>query len=361
MAFTFNGNQANYASKAITFSANTGTLMAWVQIATDRNSYSTFFYTNDTDNEQFVVQTDASGTRLGCYIYDNAVTGTDLTVGTWYHLAVTWDGSSARVYLNGTLDITNTATGSDWTQVWLGRSTSFWDEPLNGNIAHVKAWNATLSQSEISAERYVINAVRTSNLIGQWPTPEGANRANDTSGNGNNFTLNGTITDYANPLVNGVSVAALGSLTGSSAAKLDIAASAAVTLGSATSAATATIGNSTVEAIAAASLAPMVGTAAATLQLSGAVAATLGSLLGTAAASVEDPGAIHAEASAILGSLTSNASAVIAFIVVLGSISGPGGVGVVVGSSSIGTVNGASGQGTASGARATGTASGPGQ
>ena len=113
MALTFNGNTANYAQTAISFSADKGTIMAWCRIATDRNDYSTFFQVNAVDNQQFVVQTNSTGTGLSVYIYDSSATGSNLTAGTWYHVACTWDGSTARVYLNGVLDASVTATGSD--------------------------------------------------------------------------------------------------------------------------------------------------------------------------------------------------------------------------------------------------------
>ena len=241
MALTFNGNASNYALKAITFSADKGTVMAWVRIATDRNDYSTFFQTNNVDNAQFVCQTNGTGTDLSVYIYDSSNTGSSLTAGTWYHIAMTWDGSTARVYLNGTLNASVSATGSDWNEIRLG--TSYWGEPLNGNIAHAKAWDAVLNSTEIGAERYSIAAVRTSNLKGEWKTPEDSNRAVDSSGNSNNLTLNGTVTDYTNPLREGAAAVTLGAMTVSAAGTVsggtsDINGDAAITLGAMTAAAT---------------------------------------------------------------------------------------------------------------------------
>jgi glycyl-tRNA synthetase len=168
--------------------------------ATDRGDYSTFFQVNNVDNAQFVVQTGSDGTTLGCYIYDNSVTGTNLTAGTWYHIALTWDGTSARVYINGTLDITVTATGSDWNEVRLG--TSYWGEPLNGNIAFVKAWDATFTAAQIQREMYRIAPVEAAALKLWMPTFDGTGERNaDYSGAGNTLTVNGTITDYPNPPV----------------------------------------------------------------------------------------------------------------------------------------------------------------
>lgn len=201
MALTFNGNTANYAQLAYAFSSGKGTWMAWCRIATDRNAYSTFVQTNATDTQQACLQTGADGTTLSLYIYDNTVTGTNLTVGTWYHLAITWDGTSARAYVNGVLDITNTATGSTWNEIELGRS--YWGEPLDGNIAYVKAWDATLNSTEIATEKASVMPVRLTNLVGFWPTRSGTARVNDISGAGNSFAAYGTLTDYTNPFAVG--------------------------------------------------------------------------------------------------------------------------------------------------------------
>ena len=200
MAETFNGNVANYTQKAISFSAGKGTVMAWVRIATDRNDYSTFFQCNNVDNQQFVLQTGADGTTLSCYIYNNTVTGSNLTAAVWYHLTLTWDGTSARVYVNGVLDITNTATGSTWNEICLGKS--WWGEPLNGNIADVMAWDDTLSAAQIQQQMYRKVPITPVNLKLWMPTFDGAGERNaDYSGAGNSLTVTGTITDYPNPPV----------------------------------------------------------------------------------------------------------------------------------------------------------------
>ena len=68
MALTFNGNTSNYVQGAPSFSADKGTICAWVRIATDTNNYASFFQLNAIDNQQFVVQTSSNGTTLSCYI-----------------------------------------------------------------------------------------------------------------------------------------------------------------------------------------------------------------------------------------------------------------------------------------------------
>lgn len=201
MAITFDGNASNYALKAIAFSASKGTLMAWVRIAVDTDTYATFFQTNNGDGQQFVVETDSTGLGVSLYINNSSNTGSTLVVGAWNHLALTWNGTQARVYLNGVVDASVSDAGSTWNEVRLG--VSYWGEPLNGNIAHIKAWDAALSLAQIQTEIPSIAAVKTSNLVGEWKTPIGAGRLLDTSGLGNHLVATGTITDYANPIADG--------------------------------------------------------------------------------------------------------------------------------------------------------------
>jgi len=220
VALTFNGSVSNYASKAISFSANKGTLMGWVKMTSDPNTYQCIFEMNAVDNNQMGLYTQADGTTISTYLgaSDSTVTGSSLTIGTWYHLAVTWDGSSLRAYVDATLNITHTNTGTTWNMVQLGFDEPYWGDTFVGAMAHLKAWDAVLTQTEIATEKGSITAVRTSNLLGQWETPSGASRADDTSGNANHFTVTGTLTDTANPLA---SISVTDTASGSDALTID--------------------------------------------------------------------------------------------------------------------------------------------
>ena len=303
MALTFNGSASNYLLKAISFSADKGTIMAWCRIATDRNDYSTFFQVNSVDNQQFVVQTDSTGTALSVYIYDSNDTGTSLTAGTWYHVALTWDGSTARVYLNGVLDASVTATGSDWNEVRLG--TSYWGEPLNGNIAIVKAWDATFTAAQIQQEMYHITPAEMANLKLWLPTFDGSGERNaDYSGLSNTLTVYGTITDYPNPPVSwgapvrvvpfaaaGISGDAsitLAAMTASSVGTVSVSGASAVTLAAITTSGAGTV---SVVGASAVTLAAVTTSAAGTVAISGAATNTLAAQTIDAAGTVAIAGA----------------------------------------------------------------------
>jgi len=93
---------------------------------------------------------------------------TALSLNAWSHIAVTYDGSNIRTYINGALDSTTAyaggttwssqviTAGSDWSPSPSGRA---WD----GRLDEVAWWNKTLSLAEVQA-RY--NSGVGSRLVG---------------------------------------------------------------------------------------------------------------------------------------------------------------------------------------------------
>ena len=77
---------------------------------------------------------------------------TSPTVGTWYHLVGTWDGTLIKIYVNGVLEKTGTRTGtmpSSAILVKIGSSSSNarW---FNGIIDEVNLWDRALTQAEVT-------------------------------------------------------------------------------------------------------------------------------------------------------------------------------------------------------------------
>lgn len=111
---------------------------------------------------------------------------TVLNTGQWYHVAATWDGVTAKIYVNGVLDNSpGTAKaapiGTDTRALYLGgrSGTDFFD----GQIRDVRIYNRPLTAAELQ---------QGSGLIGWWKFAEGSGTsAADSSGLGNNATLSG--------------------------------------------------------------------------------------------------------------------------------------------------------------------------
>lgn len=82
---------------------------------------------------------------------------TGIRRGQWTHIAVTYDGTTRRYYVNGQLDIETTASNGpvrgNSPPVWLGIGGDFnggyW---FSGLIDEVRIWNVVRSQAEIQAD-----------------------------------------------------------------------------------------------------------------------------------------------------------------------------------------------------------------
>lgn len=104
----------------------------------------------------FTVDTGSNRTTV-----EGSVPGSGLAVGTWYHVAATYDGSRLRIYLNGTQLASTACTGnlqiSSNAGIPLGvgafpASASAWQDDFPGALDEVKLWKRALTASEIAAE-----------------------------------------------------------------------------------------------------------------------------------------------------------------------------------------------------------------
>lgn len=165
---------------------NLFTIAGWVQIVTDRNALTEIFDLINSDGSGGVrLMTTADGTTLRIYT-GSYTTGTSLTVGQWYHVALTRNGSTCRAYIDGVLDITHTNSDSFTPAYLLLGFPSNW---LNGRLGQVRVWDAELSASEIRAEMRSTSPVRTSNLNSAHPFTSSITA--DVSGNGRNLSVGG--------------------------------------------------------------------------------------------------------------------------------------------------------------------------
>ncbi|WP_346086771.1 DUF1735 and LamG domain-containing protein [Sphingobacterium ginsenosidimutans] len=91
--------------------------------------------------------------------------------GTWYHIAAVYDGSQLKVYVDGVLLATTTASRTvDLTNMWedgfhFGRSAR--GRGLNGAISEARIWSRALTQAEVSNGKCGIDPA-SAGLIGYW-------------------------------------------------------------------------------------------------------------------------------------------------------------------------------------------------
>jgi len=205
MAVRFNNTAGKYFRRTSSLpSSSTMTIMFWVRLVSDLNTYAPFFYrTANSANPYIYLGTDADGTTLLLDSNARPITGNALSTGTWYHIAYVLNGSSHTVYLNGVSNITLTEAFSPTNdEITIGHTDSNDNVPSDTRFACIKIWDAALTAAEIQQEMYVIRPARYGNLYGFYPVFAGSGqRARDYSGLGHDFTEGGTLTDEDPPPV----------------------------------------------------------------------------------------------------------------------------------------------------------------
>ena len=114
-------------------------------------------------------------------------------VGTWFHLAGTFDGTTVVVYVDGTPIASTRVSGSitDFVgaHVMLGRNANpSWDSRyFAGDVTEVRIWDNARSQAQIVANMGGTLPGPQGGLLGWWPmTESGGSTLADHSGNGRN-------------------------------------------------------------------------------------------------------------------------------------------------------------------------------
>jgi len=106
---------------------------------TARNGYAIYVYNG-------YIEGDISDTSNNVYV------GSTISVDTWYHFVVTWNGTNTIAYLNGSAvetkgGIATVATAYDFT---IGRDSGTVADYFNGSMDEVGVWNRVLTSTEIT-------------------------------------------------------------------------------------------------------------------------------------------------------------------------------------------------------------------
>lgn len=200
-SLSFNGSTQYLNAGQFNLSGNALTFEGWVKVNAfksafpyissvmgievgDNNSAILRFGDGNLANNklQFILSFGSTQIKL------NSVTG--LNTNTWYHIAATYDGSSMKIYINGTLDASNTTTGNFTANgiLYLARNYDN-SRTLNGFLDEFRVWKKALTAQEIVDNK--CNVVPSSlNLEANWKMDEGSgNGALDATSNTHFATL----------------------------------------------------------------------------------------------------------------------------------------------------------------------------
>jgi hypothetical protein len=159
---------------------------------------------------QFFIGNGSSGNYL------SASSTATVTLNTWQHIAGTWDGAVARIYVNGALSGTASVTyptfNSTTNNIWIGGEVAGSGEYFAGNIDEVKIWNRALCVSEILNNMNGEIPTNSSGLLANYhfnqgyesnPNPTVTTLTDATSsvftGTLNNFALTGSTSNWVIP------------------------------------------------------------------------------------------------------------------------------------------------------------------
>ena len=155
---------------------------------------------------EFIVRVDDSGAGSAYYITANVNEATTEALTGWNHIAATYDGTTAKLYVNaGTTGVTNATSASDAaivyhsvasTPIMLGADAiddGNAEDFYHGLLDDVAIFDAALTAGNISTiynEGVPNNISEMSDLVGYWKFEEGSGTTvEDSSTNSNNGGL----------------------------------------------------------------------------------------------------------------------------------------------------------------------------
>ncbi|HET9681388.1 MAG TPA: LamG-like jellyroll fold domain-containing protein, partial [Candidatus Limnocylindrales bacterium] len=125
---------------------------------------------------------------------------TPLAIGTWYHVAATYDGSTWNLYVNGALDaqlaVGRAVASASNVAVSLGSALNSTNQAagfFDGRVDEVRVWNTARTQTQIASTINARLSAPTAGLVARWGLDEGTGTAlHSTAGPALDGTLSGT-------------------------------------------------------------------------------------------------------------------------------------------------------------------------
>jgi hypothetical protein len=159
-ALSFNGTNAmvTIADNALLHLTGAMTLEAWVR-PTSLSAWRTILLKEAGTDESYAIYGNDDTNRPGGWAFVNgtyySARGTaKLTNTTWTYLATTYDGTTLRMYVNGTLKASTAVSGNMLTSTGALRigGNTIWGEYFNGLIDEVRVYNTSRTAAQVTTD-----------------------------------------------------------------------------------------------------------------------------------------------------------------------------------------------------------------
>ena len=199
---------------ALNLSGDEVTLSAWIRLETTNDEGKILAKWSDAAGQfQYLLSTN-SGDQCLFAVFPGvtkiAQGSTTLVMNTWYHIAGVYDGSELRVYCNGVLEDSTSATGNLTARnipvrIGAGSGGSGSENPFDGDIAHCAIWDTPLSNDEILSLASGISPlkIRKNNNLLFYAPVNGQDPEYDVVGQAD-LTVNGSVKSEEPPIPNSI-------------------------------------------------------------------------------------------------------------------------------------------------------------
>ena len=156
--YSFNGNSSRIYNDNVSISNNEMSGACWVKLTSVSNRSYLFSLGGNSQiygkQQQIGIWMETDGHPYVCAMGSELDSGYALAIGAWYHVCMTYSGSTSKLYINGTLVFTGTNANTKQTRnkfcvgarsnTDTGASAGI-SLPLNGKLNDVRIYDHCLS------------------------------------------------------------------------------------------------------------------------------------------------------------------------------------------------------------------------
>ena len=180
---------------------NNITLSAWVKPNDFNGSQRIISHTAEgSDHQQYSLHVSNGQIYFisGASLFEQNgfnLSSSNLELGVWNNISMTYDGSAVRLYLDGNIVFEKLQPDyfpSDWMGYFYIGKRADGEEQFNGYIDEVSIWNSALTQQQIQSYMSTPPTGNEEGLVGYWDFNEGTGSTlTDQTSNGNDGVING--------------------------------------------------------------------------------------------------------------------------------------------------------------------------